>query len=536
MGGVQGEHNHQPQLIGEYLSALSNAARLRGEASGYLVYGIEDQTHAVKGTRFQPYREKGSGSEDLIPWLTRGLEPRMPIRFEEVLVDGKRVVLIEVTAEANRPVAFYGKAFVRVGSAKHPLANHPELERRLWNIEVDWSEQICSAATVAHLDPEAMAKARQEFKKKQPRHLNEVDGWDDLKFLAKARLVIGERLTNAAIILLGKEEAEPLLSPAQAWMMWSLKGSAGEDLDYEHFRTPWLVNVDRLFQRVRNLRIRYLPDNTLFPTEVDQYDRWGIREALHNAIAHQDYCQRGRIVVVEKPDELILSNPGSFLAGSVEDIIHEDVPPRFYRNPCLCQAMVNLGMIDTQGGGIRRMFMEQKKRCFPMPAYDLSRAGEVRVSIPGKVLDIRYTRLLIENPDLNIDMAILLDKVQRGLDLTREQYDYLKRQKLLEGRWGAYHLAAEVAAKVEDKARYIKNRGLDDRHYEGLLIEYLKKFGQASRSEVNQFLLDKLPDVLNEKQKKDKIHNLLTSMKNRGLIARKGVTRAARWSLGSAIG
>ena len=116
------------------------------------------------------------------------------------------------------------------------------------------------------------------------------------------------------------------------------------------------MNVERVLAKVRNLRYRYLPDETLFPTEVDQYDPWVIREALHNCIAHQDYELRGRISIVETPDELIFTNVGSFIPGDVEKVIVQDSPPEIYRNPFLATAMVNLNMIETIGGGIKKMF------------------------------------------------------------------------------------------------------------------------------------------------------------------------------------
>jgi ATP-dependent DNA helicase RecG len=73
----------EPQEIGEYLSALSNAAALHQQAHGYVVWGVEDGTHQVKGTTFQPRRTKGAGNEDLEPWLGRLLSPRIDFRIYE---------------------------------------------------------------------------------------------------------------------------------------------------------------------------------------------------------------------------------------------------------------------------------------------------------------------------------------------------------------------------------------------------------------------------------------------------------------------
>ena len=116
---------------------------------------------------------------------------------------------------------------------------------------------------------------------------------------------------------------------------------------YEHFGPPFLLAGDRLQNRIRNLIVRVLPDGTLFPHEITQYDPWVIREALYNCIAHQDYGLHGRIVVVEFPDRVLLANVGDFLPGNIETVSQQDAPQVIYRNPFLVDAMVELNMIDT---------------------------------------------------------------------------------------------------------------------------------------------------------------------------------------------
>lgn len=216
----------------------------------------------------------------------------------------------------------------------------------------------------------------------------------------KAKLTVHGQVTHAALLLLGRPESTTLLAPAAARISWLLKNDRNEDLDYEHFGPPFLLTVDEVLARIRNLKVRELPDGTLFPVELTQYDPWVIREGLHNRIAHQDYGLRGRVQVVEKPDALLLTNVGGFLPGRVETVIEQDAPLEVYRNPFLAEAMVNLNMIDTQGGGIKRMFMKQRQRFFPMPDYDLSQPERVALTVRGRILDERYTRLLMAQTDL----------------------------------------------------------------------------------------------------------------------------------------
>ncbi len=44
----------EPQEIGKYVSALANGATLNEKDNAYMLWGIEDSSHAVVGTRFTP--------------------------------------------------------------------------------------------------------------------------------------------------------------------------------------------------------------------------------------------------------------------------------------------------------------------------------------------------------------------------------------------------------------------------------------------------------------------------------------------------
>lgn len=528
-------NRYEPQLLGEYLSALSNSACLHGKPRGYLVFGIENETHKVVGTTFDPAAEKGKGNQSLPLWLSLGLKPNAGFEFYPLDYQGKRVVLFEIYPAAGQPVKFYGVAYIRDGSSKTELAKYPEKERQIWQCRVDWSSQICERANIADLDPAAIAKARQEFKTKispdkLPAAAQEVDGWDDATFLNKAKLTVRGAVTHAALLLLGRDETTTLLAPAVARISWILKNDRNEEKDYEHFGPPFLLNVDRVLARIRNLTVRELPSGTLFPVEMAQYDPWVIREALHNCIAHQDYSLRGRINVVESPTSLILSNVGRFLPGSVEEVIRQDAPLEIYRNPFLAEAMVNLNMIDTQGGGIKRMFRTQCRRFFPLPDYDLSDPERVVVEIPGRILDERYTRLLMANTELDLATIMLLDRVQKWQRIHPDEHRRLKAAKLVEGRYPNLIVAAQVAAVTGEKAKHIRDGGLDNRYYRDLIIELIGKHQPVSREVINELLLDKLPEVLNEDQKMDKIHNLVSSLSGKR-IRNIGSRRVSRWVL-----
>ena len=296
-----------------------------------------------------------------------------------------------------------------------------------------------------------------------------------------------------------------------AKISWILKDADNRELDYEHFGPPFLLAGDRLQNRIRNLNVRAMPSGTLFPVEFTQYDFWVIREALHNCIAHQDYQLRGRIVVVEFPDRVLLTNVGDFLPGDVETVIRQDAPQSFYRNSFLADAMVELNLIDTQGGGIKRMFETQRKRSFPLPDYDLiNEPGFVAVTLNGRILDERYTRLLMERTDLNLEQVILLDRVQKGLSIEKSEHRSLKNAGLVEGRYPNL-MVADVIAKATGKiGEHILERGFENRYYRDLILEIVREHGPVSRRDVDDALLAKLPDRLSPSAETDQSSQPIT--------------------------
>jgi ATP-dependent DNA helicase RecG len=526
-------NRYEPQAIGEYLSALANSACLLGKPRGYLVFGIEDGMHAVVGTSFDPQVETGHGNQLLPLWLALGLKPKLGFDMHTCQYHGQRVVVFEMHPAFDRPVEFYGKAFVRNGTSKTALAGYPDKERAIWSRRVDWSAQVCEQATLADLDPLAIAEARRQFAEKnktKPDRLAELAAWDDATFLNKAKLTVRGAITHAALLLLGREESTSLLAPAVARISWILKNERNEELDYEHFGPPLLLNVNKLLARIRNLTVRELPDGTLFPVELTQYDPWVIREALHNCIAHQDYGLRGRVQVVETPHALLLTNVGGFLPGRVEAVIDQDAPLEIYRNPYLAEAMVSLNMIDTQGGGIKRMFQAQRRRFFPLPDYDLSQPERVMVTLRGRILDVRYTRLLMAQGELDLGTIMLLDKVQKGQRIDADDAKRLKTAKLVEGRYPNVLVAGSVAAITGDKAQHIRNRGFDNRYYRDLIVDLVREHQPVSREDIDKLLLSKLPEVLSADQKASKVHNLLTSLSGKQ-IQNVGTRQASKWVL-----
>ena len=514
--------------LGNYFSALSNEANLLKKECAWIVFGIADN-RTIIGTTYRLAEKKLQSLKKEVADKTNNqitFQGIYPISYKE-----KRLIMFQIPpATRGTPTSYGGFCYGRESESIVPLSPEKRERIELQCKQADWSAQIVRTADLNDLDPTAIRVAKENYLKKHPDKIDEMKEWDEREFLNKAKITIKGKITNTTLLLLGKPESKHYLSPADASIRWILKDSNGIELDYDIASCPFLLAVDHINGKIRNLKYRYMQKGTLFPEEVDKYDSFTMREALNNAIAHQDYTLGGRINVVEMPDSLIFSNLGSFLPGSVEEVIRTNAPEERYRNQFLVTAMQNLNMVDTIGSGIRKMFMNQRRKYFPLPDYELS-PKRVIVTITGKVLDLDYARVLAENANLSLGEIMLLDRIQKKRDITKEEAALLRKKHLIEGRRPNYYISREIAGKTGQKASYTKNRGLDKDYYLQLILRGIQDYRKLSRKDTEALLLDKLPDCYTEDQKKKKVEHLLAELKRDGKIECTGKGRNSYWHL-----
>ena len=516
--------------LGQYISAISNATCINNKSYGYLVFGIEDDMHKVVGTKFK-FKNKKEGNEEVELWLRRFLHPS--IRFQHFSCQYNNELYLEVfkiPAAKGEPTHFKKIPYIRFDSSLTDLRNYPDYIKAIYNSEEDWSANCIEKATIEDLDPIAIITAKEKFKEKKAGTAvyDTIDNWDAKTFLDKAKITIGGKITNTAIILLGKPEASHFISPSVAQITWKLDT---DEKAYEHFGIPLFMTINDVLKRIRNVKYKFFPDNQLLSTEVNKYETKVILEALNNCIAHQDYSQNSRIVLTEQVNKLIFSNAGGFFEGTVEDYTTGEKTPKKYRNRWLVDAMVNLNMIDTMGYGIYRMYVEQRKRFFPLPDYTKSTRDNVVLEIYGHTIDENYSKLLIEKKDdLSLTEVILLDKIQKNQDINEDAAKLLKKKGLIEGRKPNHYISAKVAELTGQKANYTKNKGLDKEVYKGFIIQHITNHGFASREEIDALLSDKLPSYMNDKQRKNKINNIIQELAN-VVITNTGSRTKPRWIL-----
>lgn len=110
--------------LGEYISALSNSATIAGKKFAYFVWGINDKSHEIVGTSFNCNQDVNH--EPLKHYLARQFNPDINFTFEEVLIEGKRIVLLTIPAAKSVPTSYAREWYIRIGSSKENLRKYPE--------------------------------------------------------------------------------------------------------------------------------------------------------------------------------------------------------------------------------------------------------------------------------------------------------------------------------------------------------------------------------------------------------------------------
>lgn len=539
----EAKQNFDLDDLGKYVSALANEANLCNRPCGWLVLGVKDRRDPV--TLMRPivgsaFKLGAAALNELKMHVAQHTSPVVSaIRAEGLphvdCAHGSRVLMLGIPpAPRGMPVRWKGHMYGRAGESLVALDEAKYETIRTQVALLDWTAQ-CVSGDLSLLDEQSIRQARALYAQKHPRRAVEAAGWADERFLAELRLLREGSLTRAALLMFGKPESASRLGDIAPRITWKLMDAKGVEVDYTHFKLPLIEAIDGVASKIRLHTVRILPPGQLAPLEMPSYDGWVIREALLNCVAHQDYTQGGRVIVTEWPDALWFSNEGRFIPGSIETVLANQSPIHRYRNPCLADAMVELGLIDTIGSGIRRMFRTQRERLFPLPDYEFGVSpATVKVCVYGREIDAAFGRMLLSTMDLELEDVIALDRVQKRRTLASDVVRGLRVRGLIEGRGTALRISGDVAKAVGQEVSYTLNRGLNAKHYKALVFQLLE-MGPQPRSGINELLMNKLPGSVAVVRQKTYIKNLLREMADRdGTIeAFGGKTRAARWRLKS---
>jgi len=361
-----------PQEIGEYLSALANAAALENKANAYLLWGVDNASHDIIGTTFDPGTAK-KGNQPLSSWLLQLLSPRIYFEFYPVEVDGKAVVLLEIGRAAHQPVAFSGVKYVRIGEVKKPLKEAPEQERALWRIfettpyeELIAVQQQDADTVLRFLDYPAYFDLLE-----LPLPANR-DGI--LEALSKDGLIRpcragGWDITNLGALLFAKKLSDFQGIGRKAMRVIQYRGKGRIETIKEQVGSKgYASGFEGLIDYINGI----LPSNEVIGKAlretVPMFPELAVRELVANALIHQDLHITGSGPTVEIFDDRIeITNPGEPLV-SIKRFV--DTPPKS-RNEVMASLMRRFGICEERGSGIDKVVFQVEFYQLPAPLFEV---------------------------------------------------------------------------------------------------------------------------------------------------------------------
>jgi ATP-dependent DNA helicase RecG len=379
-------NNLDPEMMGKRCSALSNAARIAGRDCAYMLWGIEDGSHAVTGTHFDPEAEKASG-QVLQFWLAGRLQPSIAFSFRVIAHPQGRVVLLEIPAAPGAPVSFQSVPYIRIGSATPKLTDYPERYQQLiealrpYRWEHGIARQYASGDEVL-----ALLDYSQYFRlTQQPLPDNRAGIFDKLEADRLIVRDVGERwnITHLGAILFAAKLSEFDVSLARKsvrFVAYAGKNRAAT-VTYRYGERPeeqqgYAIGFERLVAYINDLLPKNEHIGQALREEHALFPRRAIRELVANALIHQDMTITGAGPQIELfEDRIEISNPGAPLMKPERMI---DLPPRS-RNEAMASLMRRMKMCEEQGSGLDKVLQEVE--LFQLPAPLLRAADDAMQAV-----------------------------------------------------------------------------------------------------------------------------------------------------------
>jgi len=460
-----------PQVIGEYISALANAAALCGKAFAYLVWGVEDESHSIVGTSFSPSATK-KGNEPLETWLLRLLNPRIDFHFYDVMVEGQSIVLLEINRASRRPVTFSGTEYIRVGENKKKLKDFPEKERTLWRI-FD-CKPFDAAVAAEHVPADEVLRLLDypnyfdllELSLPQNRDgIVAALSDDDLIRTCRAG---GWDITNLGAILFAKRLEAFLTLRRKAIRVIQYQGrDRTKTLKEQEGIKGYASGFEGLLDYINGL----LPANEMIGEAlrktVPMFPPLAVRELVANALIHQDFFATGTGPMVEIfEDRIEFTNPGEPLVDIQRFV---DSPPKS-RNEALASLMRRLGICEERGSGIDKVVTQVELYQLPAPLFE----------VPP---DFTRVVLFAHRPFAEMDKDDRIRACYLHACLKYVQRDYLTNTSIRE-RFGINEKNRSMASRLIRDAVEAGAIAADDPKAPPKHMKYVPWWAESSRLEV----------------------------------------------------
>lgn len=525
-GGTRTKPAERRRCILGYVIALCN------ENGGSLVIGMDDKhPHRVIGTR---QCENALGNLESAIYKDTGIRPDVYELFEDESQKRGRVVVIDVPP---RPIGhvykFEDVALMRVGEELKPMSDECYC-RIIQEQEPDFSQQICEGVDILDLDEEAISVMRKKYAEKQ--HNPKFLTLDKLQILTDLDLVRDGRVTNAAVLLLGKEKVIGEQIP-QAAVMIEYR-SAESRIPFDNrvaYRKPFFLMIDELWHDI-NLR------NGGFPVKegpyiftVPYFNEEVIRESINNAIAHRDYRRQSETVIKLYPEKMTIINAGGFPHGvTIENLLTVPSTPR---NRLLADVLSKTGVVERSGQGVDKIYYNTLSEGKEAPDYSGSDDFKVELTLSATMKDRGFAlfiesvqQTLPDNRKLSVFEILMLSKIRDGipsLQLDKGTLNKLLERNLIEKRGRtrgiSYVLGRSYYDFTGDLAEYQRRSewGQDQ-----MLSVILPLFGKVKAAKMGDFV-----KLLEGHMTRRQIRVGIQKFVELGILVSEGAGTGTRYSL-----
>lgn len=490
-GGSRLKPSERRRCILGYVTALCN------EKGGSLVIGMEDKyPHKVVGTR---QNENSTGELEANIYRDTGIRPKIYELYEDEAEKKGRVLVIDVPSRpAGTVFKFEDVPLMRVGEELKPMSDEVYLSIIQEN-EPDFSQQICRDATLDELDPDALSVLKEKYAKKQNNPIFLT--LSNRQILSDLQLITDEGVTNAAVILLGKEDFIKRVYP-QASVMLEYRHSESQ-ITFDNrisYSQPFFIMIDRLWHDIdlRNGKFQIKEGPYIF--DVPYFNEEVIRESINNAITHRDYTRHSETVIKQYPQKLIVTNAGGFPHGvTIDNILTVPSTPR---NRLLADVLSKTGIVERSGQGIDKIFYRTLSEGKEAPDYSGSDAFNVELILSAIIQDKAFALFiesvqqnLAEDNKLSVFEIVVLDKIRRNEKTTALDKAVIKQlmdRNLIEKRGKTngihYILYRSYYEFTGNTAEYSKKSDWNTSQVTSIIIPFLTKYNKAKMGDFVKLL------------------------------------------------
>lgn len=490
-GGSRLKPSERRRCILGYVTALCN------EKGGSLVIGMEDKyPHKVVGTR---QNENSTGELEANIYRDTGIRPKIYELYEDEAEKKGRVLVIDVPSRpAGTVFKFEDVPLMRVGEELKPMSDEVYLSIIQEN-EPDFSQQICRDATLDELDPDALSVLKEKYAKKQNNPIFLT--LSNRQILSDLQLITDEGVTNAAVILLGKEDFIKRVYP-QASVMLEYRHSESQ-ITFDNrisYSQPFFIMIDRLWHDIdlRNGKFQIKEGPYIF--DVPYFNEEVIRESINNAITHRDYTRHSETVIKQYPQKLIVTNAGGFPHGvTIDNILTVPSTPR---NRLLADVLSKTGIVERSGQGIDKIFYRTLSEGKEAPDYSGSDAFNVELILSAIIQDKAFALFiesvqqnLAEDNKLSVFEIVVLDKIRRNEKTTALDKTVIKQlmdRNLIEKRGKTngihYILCRSYYEFTGNTAEYSKKSDWNTSQVTSIIIPFLTKYNKAKMGDFVKLL------------------------------------------------